>query len=89
MVDVLMLSVQSILNNVLCGTTTNYGLWFEDLKGNVATPSQTYSVKSEYDLCTNPKTDIRYSINISLLSKKVFCFLFFKFQKVLMPCFLG
>jgi hypothetical protein len=35
-----------ILNNVLCGTTTNYGLFFEDLKGNVATPSQTYSVKS-------------------------------------------
>jgi SdrD B-like domain/Ig-like domain CHU_C associated/HYR domain len=35
-----------ILNNVLCGSTTNYGLFFSDLKGNVATPSTLYSVKS-------------------------------------------
>ena len=35
-----------VLNTVLCSSTTNYGLYFNDLKGNVPTPSTTYSVKS-------------------------------------------
>ena len=35
-----------VLNTVECNSAVNYGLYFNDLKGNVSTPSTTYSVKS-------------------------------------------
>ena len=36
-----------VQNSSLCGDATNsYGMWFSDLKGNVASPNQQFSVKS-------------------------------------------
>ena len=36
-----------VQNSSLCGDATkSYGMWFNDLKGNVASPSQYFSVKS-------------------------------------------
>ncbi|MDH4462073.1 MAG: hypothetical protein QE277_11655, partial [Flectobacillus sp.] len=38
---------RSVINSSYCGASTNsYGLWFEDLVGNVSSPNQHFSVKS-------------------------------------------